>query len=1416
MAGAGLLAWIEGGGADARGPLPRADRVPASDAATAGASPGSDAYDVKMRLAEMLGDAVIEVPSLAASRPSFQSHWRKLRGPWLRPSGVGAELVTTIALQTNRQAEPSPAAPSATVGPAPVPPTPAEDADAGASDDSGAKKPWVPDVRVWNMNEGSFDQREAIYAPTPATLVFHLSIPPAARLRVSPGVAAPPVATTVFDATIVDATGREQVLAEAHIGPGDEWRWLDVDADLAPWAGQRVGLRLRTWTLPDRKAARAEATATGGEHGGIGTVAGSSATSPRVREPSPPGDGGPERPAPPPISLALWGDPVIVAKEPTRVPFNVVWIVVDAMRPDITASLHDPKEDAEKLAAEHPPLDALLPQVPGLMPSLDRLAARGVHFTHAWSAASWTRPGTLAMLTGERSSELGIDTSNWVQPADRIARYYASDPPLLPRLLQRSGLTTAAFVNNFFMTGYANVGLDMGFQRVTDHRYRTRDTALITYDALAWLDVHAADRFFLFLNFNSPHGPYDPTKEMLARIPPPPAGPRDGQVRAYMAEAAKDDTAIGVLLDKIDALGLRASTLVVVSADHGETLSAAHDASILMGADKVPMRFHHAVGNFEETTRIPILMALPGVVDGGRARPERARSIDIAPTILEIEGLEPDARMSGRSLLPLVRGKVEPEPRVVVSEGRYSRAILWGKWRLVAHDAPAHPARTQPDGGKPAPPPEDELYDLADDPGERRNVAHAQPDVVAEMRARLAAALANVPAADAQQSAPVVGVSPTVHLRFAGAGAVHRVTGVLTAGDDKHPATIAIEPSGTARDAFRVDGSKVDFAFGTAPDAVVGFDIRVDPPTAPIAWRLFLDDVPWPGDATFTGPFGLPANAARTGIATPEARAEVFAPAPAMVDPTHDLGMFRDPGRGREDRGAWQGGPGGRWRSRQRRCNACSRNGATRTAVAINGKTGAGVRLISAPRMRLASLLSPDIKQILKEDPDQIRELFDEIHPEDLADIVGELDPDEAAELLARLPAEEAAPIFERLDEHEQGELIEQMPAQSIAQIASEMAADDRADLFSALPPAVGEQLFEALEKVDPEAAQEVREIEKWPDTSAGHLMTSDYLAVSPRMTVGGALEIVRKRSREREDFVYVVYVLDQDTLAGVVSLRDLLAAEPEHGIAEIMRSNVISAPPTMDQEDVARRMAKYDLNVMPVVADDGKLLGIITIDDIIDVLVQEQTEDVQKIGAMEPLDVPYFQTSLVSFIRKRAGWLIILFIEEFFTQTALRFYDPVMEAVKGALLYVPLLISAGGNSGSQSSTLVIRGLAIGEIKLTDWWRILLRETVMGVVLGCLIAVIAMGRVMMYPDQTFYFALTVGITVLFIILSGCTVGSMLPVIMKRLGIDPATSSTPFIASLVDTLGVVIYAHVAMIVMHQTIDAHLAAAAAGVP
>ncbi len=458
--------------------------------------------------------------------------------------------------------------------------------------------------------------------------------------------------------------------------------------------------------------------------------------------------------------------------------------------------------------------------------------------------------------------------------------------------------------------------------------------------------------------------------------------------------------------------------------------------------------------------------------------------------------------------------------------------------------------------------------------------------------------------------------------------------------------------------------------------------------------------------------------------------------------------------------------------------------------------------------MRLGPLLGPDIKQILEEDPEQLRDLIEElqVHPEDIADLVAELDPDTATKFLTKLPAEEAAPIFERLEEHEQEEFALQMSTESVARIASEMEPDDRADLFSVLPEEVGEKVMSTLEKVDAEAAEEVREIEKYPDTAAGHLMTTKYVSVAPTYSVQAALNEVRAFVHENPDSpVYNAYIMGKDErLLGLASLRELVASDPSTIVLDMARTNVISVPPDMDQEEVARRMAKYDLAAMPVIDAAGKLLGVITIDDIVDVLTQEQTEDVQKIGGVEPLDVPYFQTSFVDFIKKRGVWLVILFVEEFFTQTALRYYDPVFEAVKGASYYVPLLISTGGNSGSQSSTLIIRGLAIGEIRPRDWWRIVFREAAMGLILGAILGTIGFFRVLMYRDQHVDFALTVAFTLVGIVMTGCTVGSMLPLGLKRIGIDPATSSTPFIASLVDVLGIIIFVHVAKIVMAHVI------------
>jgi len=883
LVGAGaFVAWRAGGGADAR-IVPPAPAVP--DAAAAATAPaasghGEQAYEVRTRLTDALAGAKIEVPALNAATPAFQGYWRRMPDPWSRPGGLAGRLVTTVSLLTSEA-----------------------EAQWKVPTHSGAA--WTPQARVWNMNEGSFDQREAIFAPTPARLTFHLAIPSRGRLRTAAALVAPFSAATVFDVVVVDAAGAEHAVSKTRVPAGDTrdaHGWHDIDVDLAPWGGQTVDLRLETST--DRPGETAHRHSPPGASADAGAIAeeGLGAVSP--------------------ASLALWGDPVLVSQEPTHLPYSVLWVVVDALRPDVAAALHDADEDRAKLEAPRAPLEALLPAVPGLMPSIDALATRGVHFQHAWSAAPWTRPGTLAMLSGARSSELGVDTTSWVVPPGEAARFYASDPPLLPLLLRRSGAVTAAFVNNFFMSGHAAVGLDMGFERFTDHRYRTRDTAAIAHDALAWLDAHAADRFFLFVNFNSPHEPFDPEKEMLARIPKPPDGPRDALVRWYMAEGAKDDEAIGELLARLDALELTRSTLVVVTADHGETLSSAHQG---MGLGHMPMRFHHAVGNFEETTRIPIVMALPGVLEGGRTIRDRVRNLDIAPTVLEIEGLAPDARMSGRSMLPLARGQDgrDGDARVVLSEGRASRALLWENWHLIVHQPVAREAVRPRDEAPPSspaedaggPPLEDQLFDLKDDPGERRNVARQHPDVVATMKARILAALANVPAADAPVAAADPAALPTIHLRFSGAGAARRISGAVAIGDGSHEASVFVEPAGIAADALRTvapsgDGGAggktlVDFGFTTSPNEALGFDLRVDPPGAPVTWRIFVDDAPLPESAVFVGPFGLPASACKGGMTSDDGRDEAAATALPVIDPSRDLGLFvtRDRPAGAADRG---------------------------------------------------------------------------------------------------------------------------------------------------------------------------------------------------------------------------------------------------------------------------------------------------------------------------------------------------------------------------------------------------------------------------------------------------------------------------------------------------------------------------------
>jgi magnesium transporter len=441
--------------------------------------------------------------------------------------------------------------------------------------------------------------------------------------------------------------------------------------------------------------------------------------------------------------------------------------------------------------------------------------------------------------------------------------------------------------------------------------------------------------------------------------------------------------------------------------------------------------------------------------------------------------------------------------------------------------------------------------------------------------------------------------------------------------------------------------------------------------------------------------------------------------------------------------------------------------------------------------MRLARLIGPELQTLLEESPEEVDELLEEIHPEDLADIVAELESRKAGQILSQLPTDYAAQVFERLDEETQENLVEELGVESTARIATEMDADERADFFSILPPDVVAPLLEELETVDPQAAEDVELLTRWPETSAGGLMTTDYIAVGPELRISDVIEELRRHAEQAET-LEVMYVVDSaKKLKGMLKLRTLLLAESTERVHDVMHHNVISVPPELDQEEVVRTMAKYDLHTMPVVSTKGVLLGVITSDDILDVMSEEQAEDVHKMGAVEPIEAGYFDASFMTYVRKRAPWLCILFVGGFLTTSAMEVFDTLLKTVTQLAIYIPLLVSAGGNSGSQSSTLIIRGLAVGDIETGDWWRVLVRELGQGLVLGAMLAVFGVLRVYIAGDGS-HFALLVSLTIMGIVLMGCVVGGMMPIVLHRFGIDPATSSTPFISSLVDVLGIVIY------------------------
>ncbi|HEX7938473.1 MAG TPA: magnesium transporter [Gemmatimonadaceae bacterium] len=459
----------------------------------------------------------------------------------------------------------------------------------------------------------------------------------------------------------------------------------------------------------------------------------------------------------------------------------------------------------------------------------------------------------------------------------------------------------------------------------------------------------------------------------------------------------------------------------------------------------------------------------------------------------------------------------------------------------------------------------------------------------------------------------------------------------------------------------------------------------------------------------------------------------------------------------------------------------------------------------------LATLLAPDILDLLEENPASVAAETEELHPADLADVAELIPREQVAAFLAALGHARAADLLEYLNEDLRNDLLEEIPTSQAAALVSQMTPDDRADALETLEHQVAEDIVSELPA---EARAETEKLLQYEPDTAGGLMTTEFVSVSEEMSVDEAINAVRALARSgRKEATYAIYATGKDgTLEGVLSLRELLGAAPGAKIADVARSEIVSVTPQTDRQEVARITANYDLIAVPVVSESGHLMGVVTVDDVIDVIEEEQTEDVQKMGGMEALDEPYTTINFWSMIRKRGGWLTALFLGEMLTATAMGHFQGEIERVTLLALFVPLIISSGGNSGSQATSLIIRALALRELKLSDWWRVALRELPSGLALGIMLGTVGIVRILVwqsigwydYGEHYWLVAFTVGVALVGVVTFGTLAGSMLPFLLKKLGFDPASASAPFVATLVDVTGLIIYFTVALLILRGTL------------
>ncbi|SIO00428.1 magnesium transporter [Singulisphaera sp. GP187] len=457
----------------------------------------------------------------------------------------------------------------------------------------------------------------------------------------------------------------------------------------------------------------------------------------------------------------------------------------------------------------------------------------------------------------------------------------------------------------------------------------------------------------------------------------------------------------------------------------------------------------------------------------------------------------------------------------------------------------------------------------------------------------------------------------------------------------------------------------------------------------------------------------------------------------------------------------------------------------------------------------LGKLALPEVRELIDAgDFVTLAEVLNRWLPADLAELLADLSLNEHASIFRELTPPLAASTFEYLDLATQERLLETLPEPVAAAIVDDMAPDDRTALLAEVPQELAGRLLALL---SPEQRAVAQRLLTYGEETIGRLMTPDYVAVRKDWTVRRVLDHVRAHGKDSET-LNVLYVVDgQGKLVDDVRIREFLLAPLHTIVRDIMDNQFVALRVTDDKKGAVEVFRKYDRSALPVVDSHGSLVGIVTIDDVLDVAEEEATKEIQRFGGLEALDEPYVATPFFALVKKRASWLIVLFLGEMLTATAMGYYEGEIERAVVLALFVPLIISSGGNSGSQAATLIIRALALGEVKLRDWGMVLRRELASGLLLGLILGTIGFLRIAvwsafssMYGPHWALVGLTVGVTLLAIVMWGTLAGSMLPFLLKRLGLDPATSSAPFVATLVDVTGLVIYFTVAVLVLRGTL------------